>query len=421
MSGIGASGVSVASNTGRLFIRLKPRSERRLNAEEIIQELRPKLATIPGIQAFLQIVPPIRIGGLLTKSQYQFTLQSPDTEALYRYAPILEARLRELPGLQDVTSDLQIKNPQVNVEINRDKASALGVTALQVEDALASAYSSRQVSTIFTPNNEYQVILELEPQYQTDPSALSMLYIRSARGTLVPLNSVATLTRSLGPLTVNHLGQLPAVTISFNLKPGVPLGDAVNAVQKVARSLLPATISASFQGTAQAFQSSIRGLGILLILAIVVIYIVLGILYESFLHPLTILSGLPSAGLGALLTLWVFQVDLNLYAFVGVILLVGLVKKNAIMMIDFALEAQRNRREKRGRGHPPGVPHPISSDHDDDHVGSPRHPADRRRVGSRSRIPPPLGSCRCRRLALFPIYHPLYYSGLLCLSGKISG
>ncbi len=341
MSGIGASGVSVASNTGRVFIRLKPRHQRRVNAEEILQTLRPKLATVPGIQAFLQILPPIRIGGLLTKSQYQFTLQSPDTEALYRYAPILEARLRQLPNFQDVTSDLQIKNPHVNVEINRDKASVLGVTAQQVQDSLASAYSSRQVSTIFTPNNEYQVILELDPQYQRDPSALSMLYIRSNKGALVPLNSVATLTRSFGPLTVNHLGQLPAVTISFNLKPGAPLGEAVNTVQKIARSLLPATISTSFQGAAQAFQSSIRGLGILLILAIIVIYIVLGILYESFLHPLTILSGLPSAGLGALLTLWIFHIDLNLYAFVGVILLVGLVKKNAIMMIDFALEAQR--------------------------------------------------------------------------------
>jgi HAE1 family hydrophobic/amphiphilic exporter-1 len=351
MSGIGASGVSVASNTGRVFIRLKPHNQRRMNVDEIIQALRPKLAAVPGIQAFLQNVPPIRIGGLLTKSQYQFTLQSPDTEALYRYAPILEARLRQLPGLQDVTTDLQIKNPQVNVEINRDKASALGVTAQQVEDALASAYSSRQVSTIFAPNNEYQVILELEPQYQTDPSALSLLYIRSTKGVLVPLNSVATLTRSLGPLTVNHLGQLPAVTISFNLKPEAPLGDAVNAVQKIAHSLLPPTISTSFQGAAQAFQSSIRGLGILLILAILVIYIVLGILYESFLHPLTILSGLPSAGFGALLTLLIFHVDLNLYAFVGVILLVGLVKKNAIMMIDFALEAQR----KDGRSAPEAI------------------------------------------------------------------
>ncbi len=351
MSGIGASGVSVASNTGRVFIRLKPRNQRRMKADEIIQELRPKLATVPGIQAFLQNVPPIRIGGVLTKSQYQFTLQSPDTDLLYRYAPLLEARLRQLPGLQDVTSDLQIKNPQVNVEINRDKASALGVTAQQVENALASAYSSLQVSTIFTPNNEYQVILELEPQYQTDPSALSLLYIRSNKGVLVPLDSVAALSRSLGPLTVNHLGQIPAVTLSFNLRPGAPLGDAVKAVQRIAQTLLPPTISTSFQGAAEAFQSSMRGLGLLLILAILVIYIVLGILYESFLHPLTILSGLPSAGLGALVTLWLFQIDLNLYALVGVILLVGLVKKNAIMMIDFALEAQR----KEGKRAPDAI------------------------------------------------------------------
>jgi hydrophobic/amphiphilic exporter-1 (mainly G- bacteria), HAE1 family len=342
MSGIGVSGVSVASNTGRVFIRLKPRKERRLNVDDVIEELRPKLAAVPGIQVFMQNLPPIRIGGLLTKSQYQFTLQSPDTEELFRYAPILEEKLRQLPGLQDVTSDLEIKNPQVNIDIDRDKASALGVTAQQIEDALANAYSSRQISTIFAPNNEYQVILELEPRYQMDPSALSLLYIRSATGALVPLNTVATVTQSVGPLTVNHLGQLPAVTLSFNLKPGVALGEAVASVQRLARTTLPPTVSTSFQGAAQAFQSSIRGLGILLVMAILVIYLVLGILYESFIHPLTILSGLPSAGFGALLTLLLFRTDLNLYAFVGVIMLVGLVKKNAIMMIDFALEAERS-------------------------------------------------------------------------------
>jgi HAE1 family hydrophobic/amphiphilic exporter-1 len=341
MSAVGASGISVASNTGRVFIRLKPRKERRLSVDEIIQELRPKLATVPGIQVFMQNLPPIRIGGVLTKSQYQFTLQSPDTDELYRYAPLLEARLRAVPGLQDVTSDLQIKSPQVNIQIDRDKASALGVSAQQVEDALSSAYSSRQISTIFAPNNQYQVILELEPKYQMDPSALSMLYIRSAKGVLVPLNAVATIAEGVGPLTVNHLSQLPAVTISFNLRPGVSLGDAVSAVEKIARITLPPTVTTSFQGTAQAFESSIRGLGILLIMAILVIYIVLGILYESFIHPLTILSGLPSAGFGALLTLLIFHIDLNIYAFVGVIMLVGLVKKNAIMMIDFALEAER--------------------------------------------------------------------------------
>ncbi len=341
-SSIGASNINVASNTGRVFMRLKPRSQRRLSADEIIQELRPKFAKIPGINVFMQNLPPIRIGGQLTKSLYQFTLQSPDTQEMYRYEPVLEAKMREVPGLQDVTSDLQIKSPQVNVGIDRDKAAVLGVTAHQVEEALFTAYASRQVSTIYAPNNEYRVIMELEPQYQWEPSTLSMLYIRSSNGQLVPLDAVASLTRSLGPLTVNHLGQLPSVTLSFNLKPGASLGDAVSAVSKIARETLPATISTSFQGAAQAFESSERGLGILLIMAILVIYIVLGILYESFIHPLTILSGLPSAGLGALVTLMIFHLDLNIYAFVGIVMLVGIVKKNAIMMIDFALEAQRS-------------------------------------------------------------------------------
>ena len=338
----GAGGPTQTGNLGRLFITLKPRSERKLNADEVIQELRPKLAKVPGIQAFLQNPPPIRIGGQLTKSQYQFTLQSPDTKELYEYAPKLEAKMRELPGLQDVTSDLQIQNPQVNIEIDRDKASALRVTANQIENALYSAYGARQISTIYTPINQYQVIIELEPQYQLDPSALSMLYIRSSTGQLVHLNAVANLSRGLGPLSVNHLGQLPSVTISFNIRPGVSLGDAVSAVDKLSRVTLPSTINTSFQGTAQAFKTSMKGMGLLLIMAIVVIYIVLGILYESFIHPLTILSGLPSAGLGALVTLLIFKTDLNLFSMVGIIMLIGIVKKNAIMMIDFALDAQRN-------------------------------------------------------------------------------
>jgi HAE1 family hydrophobic/amphiphilic exporter-1 len=344
----GAGGPTQTGNLGRLFITLKPRSERRLNADDVIQELRPKLATVPGIQAFLQNPPPIRIGGQLTKGQYQFTLQSPDTKELYENAPRLEAKMRELPGLQDVTSDLQIRNPQVNIEIDRDKASALRVTANQIEDALYSAYGARQISTIYTSINQYQVIIELEPQYQLDPSALSMLYIRSSAGQLVPLNAVANLSRGLGPLSVNHLGQLPSVTISFNMKPDVSLGDAVSAVDKVSRATLPATINTSFQGTAQAFKTSMQGMGLLLIMAIVVIYIVLGILYESFIHPLTILSGLPSAGFGALVTLLIFKalripnMDLNLFSMVGIVMLIGIVKKNAIMMIDFALDAQRN-------------------------------------------------------------------------------
>ena len=341
-SSVGGGPGGGGMNSGRIMIRLKERSERQLSADQVIQELRPKLSTLPGIRIFLQNPPPIRIGGYGTRSEYQFALQSPDTEELYRYAPILEAKLRDLPGLQDVSTDLQINNPQVNVLIDRDKASALGVTPQQVQQAMFTAYASRMVSTIFAPNDEYQVIMELEPEYVADASKLSMLYIRSSNGKLVPLDAVASLGRSVGPLSVNHLGQLPAVTLSFNLKPGTALGDAVAAVEATARDTLPATISTSFQGAAQAFQSSVKGLGILLIMAILVIYIVLGILYESFVHPLTILSGLPSAGLGALLTLMLFRIDLNLYAFVGIIMLIGIVKKNAIMMIDFAIAAQRN-------------------------------------------------------------------------------
>jgi HAE1 family hydrophobic/amphiphilic exporter-1 len=339
-SAMGAGGPNVAGNTGRMFIRLIPRSQRP-GVEAIIQQLRPQLAQIPGIRVFPQVLPPIRIGGMLTKSQYQLTLQSPDIKALYHYAPLLEDKMRGLSGLVDVTSDLQIKNPQVDVVINRDKASTLGVTAQQIENALYYAYGSRQISTIYAPNNEYDVILELEPRYQMDPAALQWLYVRSNSGQLVPLEALATLNRSLGPLTINHAGQLPAVTISFNLKPGAALGDAVAEVGKLARQMLPAGITTSFVGAAQAFQASMQGLWLLLIMSILVIYMILGILYESFIHPITILSGLPSAGVGALVALMIFGMDLNIYAFVGVIMLVGIVKKNAIMMIDFALEAQR--------------------------------------------------------------------------------
>jgi len=335
---------AAGGNSGRIFMRLTPRKERK-SAMELVQELRPIVSQVPGINAYPQVLPPIRIGGNLTKSQYQFTLQDPDTDELYQYAPKFETKLRNDPQLrkllQDVTSDLQIKNPQVNVQIDRDKASALGITASQIEDALNTAYSQRQVSTIYAPNNAYRVITETQDQYQSEPSLLSLLYVHSSSGQLVPLNTVAKLTYNVGPLSINHLGQLPAVTISFNLRPGVSLGDAVDAVGREAQQMLPATISTSFQGTAQAFQSSVTGLGLLLFMAILVIYIVLGVLYESFIHPITILSGLPSAGFGALLTLLLFHVDLSLYAFVGIIMLVGIVKKNAIMMIDVALEKQR--------------------------------------------------------------------------------
>ncbi len=340
MSSAGGGGPSnSANNTGRMFAHLIPR-EQRPHVDQVIQEWRQSLGTVPGIRVFPQNLPPIRIGGQLTKSQYQFTLQGPDIQELYAGAQALEKRLREIPILQDVTTDLQIKNPQVNIEIDRDKASALGLTAQQVEDALYTAYGARQISTIYAPEDQYRVIMELEPVYQRDPNALSMLYLRTSKGALAPLDTLARIKPTTGPLSINHLGQLPAVTVSFNLKPDVALGDAVTEVEKTSREVLPSGITASFQGTAQAFAASQTGLGVVLLISILVIYIILGILYESFLHPLTILSGLPSAGVGALATLMLFRVDLNLYAFVGVIMLVGIVKKNAIMMIDFALEAQ---------------------------------------------------------------------------------
>ncbi|HEV2178612.1 MAG TPA: efflux RND transporter permease subunit [Terriglobia bacterium] len=341
MAFAGAGGAGGGQNSGFFFAHLKDHPARKLSTDQVIDELRPKLNQVTGIMAFMQNPPPIRIGGHLTKSLYQFTLQGPNTQQLYKYGAQMESAMAKLPGLTQVTTDMEIHQPQVNVEINRDEAKALGVSAYQVENALTMAYASSQVSTIYTPTNEYWVIAELEPQYQADPQSLDLLYVRSSNGQLVPLSAVANITENLGPVTVNHSGQLPAVTVSFDLKPGVSIGQAVTDVQQAARRILPATISADFQGTAQQFESSTTGLGLLLLATILVIYIVLGILYESFIHPLTILSGLPSAGFGALLTLILFHKELDLYGFVGIIMLIGIVKKNAIMMIDFALEAER--------------------------------------------------------------------------------
>jgi HAE1 family hydrophobic/amphiphilic exporter-1 len=324
-----------------MSIRLVPRNQRP-HVDDIIQHMRPILNKVPGMQVYLNNPPALNIGGRMSKSQYQFTLQSPDTQQLYEYAPKLAAKIAEVPGLQDVTTDLLMKNPQVNIAVNRDKASAMGISTQQIEQALYTAYGDRQVSTIYAPNNAYKVVVALKPEYQLDPAAIALLYVRAGNGTLVPLSELAKVSKTLGPLSIAHSGQLPAVTISFNLRPGVALGDAVDGINRAARGVLPDTITTSFQGTAQAFESSFRGLGLLLAMAILVIYIVLGILYESFIHPITILSGLPAAGFGALLTLKLFHLDLNLYAFVGIIMLVGIVKKNAIMMIDFALDAQRN-------------------------------------------------------------------------------
>jgi len=328
-------------NQGRLFIFLKPRHERE-PLPTVLARLRQKTADIPGARVFLQELPTIRIGGQLTKSLYQFTLQSPNTEQLYAAAQQLESALRRVPVLRDVTSDLQLRNPYLEVVIDRDRAAALGVSAEQVELGLHAAYGDRWISTIYAPNNQYRVILEVQERFQTDPAELPWLYLRSQQNALVPLTTVARLEQRYGPLTVNHTGQLPAVTISFNLAPGASLSDAVEAVQRVAREQLPPGITTTFQGAAQAFTASLTGMWALLLAAVLVIYLVLGILYESFWHPMTILSGLPSAAFGALLALGLFGMELNIYGFVGIILLIGIVKKNAIMQIDFALDAQRH-------------------------------------------------------------------------------
>jgi hydrophobic/amphiphilic exporter-1 (mainly G- bacteria), HAE1 family len=344
MSAIGLGGSTISGNNGRIFMRLKDRSERRQSANEIIQDLRKQFAQIPGFNVFLQNPPLIRVGGMLSKTLYQFSLQDTDTQELFTNAPVLRAKIAEHKDIfQDVTSDLQIASPQVVVTIDRDKAAALGVTAKQIENGLYDAFGSGQISTIYGDLAEYWVIFEVLPEFQRDPDALGRLYITSASGKLVPLSAVAKLSPGVGPMTISHVGQLPSVTVSFNLAPGVALGTAVDKIHELQGELhLPATITASFQGSAAVFQSSLTGLGFLLIMSILVIYIILGILYESFIHPLTILSGLPSAGFGALLTLMLFKLDLNIYGFVGLIMLVGIVKKNAIMMIDFAIDAQHH-------------------------------------------------------------------------------
>ncbi len=343
MSSVGPTNSRPTLNSGSFSLMLKPRHERELSADEIIQKLRPKLAAVPGIRVYMQNPPAIRIGGQVTAAQYQYTLQSTDLEELYRWTATLLDRVRQLPGFVDATSNLKNDGPVVVLDIDRDKIATLGLTFGQVEDALQSAFSARQISTIYGTTSQYQVILEVAPEYQLDPSKLSRLYVRASSGKLIPLDTVTRHTQRTQAMTINHQGQLPSATISFNLLPGVSLGDAVDRIKTLEQEMrLPASLNTSLQGTAQAFQSSLQGLGVLLLIAVLVVYIVLGILYESFIHPLTILSGLPSAALGALVTLMIFRIDLNLYAFVGVIMLIGIVKKNAIMMIDFALDRQRN-------------------------------------------------------------------------------
>jgi HAE1 family hydrophobic/amphiphilic exporter-1 len=332
-----------SGNQSRMNVVLKPRKERDLSVNQVINELRPKVSGFPGFRVFMTAPPSIRIGGRQSKSSYDFTVQGPDTGELYKQALNLERAVARIPLLADVTTDLQIKNPQVNVVIDRDRAAVLGLNANQIEQSLYTAFGPRWASTIYAPTNQYKVLMEIQPKYQAFSDYLSKIYFKSSNGALVPLDNFASLKETAGPQSISHSGQLPSVTISFSLRPGVSLGDAVDSVQRTAKQVLPGNMSTSFEGNAKAFQSSLKNLSLLLTVAILVVYIVLGVLYESYIHPLTILSGLPSAGVGALLTLIIFRVDLNMYSFVGLMMLIGIVKKNAIMQIDFALEAERTK------------------------------------------------------------------------------
>jgi HAE1 family hydrophobic/amphiphilic exporter-1 len=340
-STVGAGGPNTTANYARLFIALKPRKEREA-APVVMARLRQKATEVPGMQAFFQSVQNLNIGGRPSKSQYQYTLQSGDTESLYRLAPEMRDRIAKVPGLLDVTTDLYIKNPQMTVDVDREKAAVYGITVDQVRNQLYNAYGGRQIGTIYMPSNDYQIILEVQPQFRVDPSDLSKLYMKTANNQTIPLDAVARLVPTVGPLQINHQGQQPAVTISFNLAPNYSLGYAVNEITKIEQSSnLPATIATGFSGTAQVFQDSLRGQGVLILAAVFAAFVILGILYESFIHPITIISGLPSAGIGAILTLMAFNMELSVIAMIGIVMLVGIVKKNAIMMVDFALERRR--------------------------------------------------------------------------------
>jgi hydrophobic/amphiphilic exporter-1 (mainly G- bacteria), HAE1 family len=340
-STVGTGGPNSVGNSGRMLVALKPRKERD-SLQTILARLRQTANVVPGIAIYFQPIQNINLGGRLAKSQYQYTLQSNDTASLYRVAPEMREKVSRIPGLLDVTTDLYVTNPQITIEVDREKAAVYGVTVDQVRQELYNAFGVRQVATIYSPVNYYQVILETQPDFQIGPDDLARVYLKTSNGTAVPLSAVTRFERTVGPLTVNHQGQQPAVTISFNLAPGVSLGQAVDAIQNLEREeRLPATITTGFQGTAQVFQDSLRGQGILILAAIFAAYVVLGILYESFIHPITIISGLPSAGIGAILTLMLFKMDLSVIAMIGIVMLVGIVKKNAIMMIDFAIERRR--------------------------------------------------------------------------------
>ncbi|MFZ0116335.1 MAG: efflux RND transporter permease subunit [Xanthobacteraceae bacterium] len=359
-STVGVGGPNVANNQGRLFIALKPRDERKEKVLDVIQRLRRDANVVTGMRAVFAPVQNINITGRISKADWQYTLQSSDAEALYRFAPEMRERIEKIPGILDVSSDLYISNPTLAVEIDREMAAVYGISIDQVRQELFNAFGSRQVATIYTPSNDYQVILENKPEFQIDTTDLSRIYLKTnaagaattpgggvngvgvLSGTAIPLSAVAKLKPTVGPLQVNHQGQQPSVTMFFNLAPGFSIGQATDAINQLGRDMnMPASISAGFQGGAQVFQDSLKGQGILVLAAIFAAYVVLGILYESFIHPITIISGLPSAGVGALLVLMVTGLDLSVIAMIGIVMLVGIVKKNAIMMIDFAIERRR--------------------------------------------------------------------------------
>jgi len=407
--GVFVPGITGGFNSGVVFAHMKPRSQRALSVDQIIEQVRPKVGAVPGIFTFLQNPPPITLSGQnVGATSYQLTLQSVNLNEIYTWAPQVLGKMRQLPGFVDVTTDMQVSSPQLMVDIDRDRALALGITPQQVQDALFSSFSQREVSVIYAPANQYSVILETRPEDQRSPDALSKLYLRSSSGALVPLDSVVTTKRQTGPLQINHFGQLPAVTIGFNLRPGFSLGQSAQAVDDAVRDLrMPASITASFQGTVKEFQSSFQNLSILLLIAILVIYIVLGILYESFIHPITILSGLPSAVFGALLTLVLFKKQLDLFAFVGIIMLFGVVKKNAIMMIDFAIDER--------------LPAAVPPHHDDHGGGAFRHAAHRAGIWRRRRCPAAARPGGGGRPGSESVPDPVHHSGDLPLLRALPG
>ncbi len=413
-STVGTGGPNTVGNSGRMLIALKPKKERG-ELRVVLGRLRQSANVVPGMQIFFQPIQNINLGGRLAKGQYQYTLQSNDTETLYRITPELRDKVAKINGLLDVNTDLYVKNPQVVVEIDREKAAVYGVSIDQVRQELYNAFGSRQVATIYTPANDYQVILETLPEYRDEVNDLNRVHVKTSNGTVVPLGAVTRFVSTVGPLVVNHQGQSPATTISFNLSPGFSLGQAVDAITELERTEgLPATITTGFQGTAQVFQDSLRGQGLLLLAAVFAAYIVLGILYESFIHPITIISGLPSAGIGAILTLMLFGMDLSVIAMIGIIMLVGIVKKNAIMMIDFAIERRRVGLSAEAAIREAAVLR-FRPDHDDDLRRDLRHAADRARHRCRRGVASAARRRRGRRPHALAAPDSLHHAGGLRL------